>query len=277
MNNTFSLKRFGYLLREIFVEKKLLFLGIATALVLYQFLLTKSLESLSLLIDYTEFRGFLAISGSVASTFILAVSLGKRYHNSAAGLRNFMLPASGFEKWLSISCIILLFLIVHGILFMAVDAILISALKNEIMVMEINDAERTKLLKEAYPYSLTGDISLANVIITLFLAGILLVGSTYFKKNKVVLTLLSVVGIVGLIFLINWGAGYLIFGDTTTIDTLFPFTSADFTFQIEGSERVNEIHLEHPKVSSRAFLVAYLTLAVLLFIIYYFRLKETEV
>ncbi len=277
MNNTFSFKRFGYLLREIFVEKKIFYLGILLALIIYQSLFTNLFDVLILGMEYMNVRGFIIISSAIVGIMLITSILTKRFDKSAIGIRNFMLPVSPFEKWLSILVVIGTFLFFQSLLFKIVDAVILTTLRTEIKASSLNETQKLAQLADLTAYSMFGDIATANVIIVTFLASLILLGSTYFKKNKIAFTLISTVVILVLVFLLNWGINYFVFGIPSGLDQHTPFVSSEYEIVHKTLDIRNNVQLSNSDISQMILKVAYPLLALILFITYYFRLKETEI
>jgi hypothetical protein len=91
VNNTFSPKRFGYLLREMIVEKRIFFLGLFVALSAFHLIVG---FIFGFPYAYPDFRGVIAVTCSLVGTFVIALFLTKRFEKSAIGIRHFRLLTS---------------------------------------------------------------------------------------------------------------------------------------------------------------------------------------
>lgn len=268
MNKAFSFHRFRSLLGEMIFDKSIFFLGILIALVSYHFLTTAFFDVPVVETDYQFLRGFINFSGASAGFLLILSVLIKRYDGTVVGIQSYMLPASIFEKWLSIICILVAYLISHNLLFKLCDEIILVLLAQ-------NDFQD---LTKISPYSIFGNMAATNFILIMFFASLLLLGSTYFKRNKIVFTLISSVGILLSIFLLNWAVNLLTFGLPSSLDQHTPFVTSGYEFTNEQLDETYFIHVQHSSdVYTMLVKRAFPLLSIILFIIYYFRLKETEI
>lgn len=274
MNNTFSFKRFGYLLREILVERKIFFLGLFVALIAIHLILG---YAFGFPYAYADFRAAIALTCFYLGTFALVLAFTKSFDKSAVGLRSFMLPISHLERWLSVLIFITGFLLIFSLLFKLVDSVLITSMKSYINSLDMDDIRETKALEKLTPYTLSSDVSKAVVIFSTLLAVWFLTISSYFKKNKLITAFFVAFAVLFILYVVNWGVNYLFFGIANGLDHNVPFTSSSFEVVNEELGTRNYIRLETGE--SKTIILSYVTpiLTIFLSIIYYFRLKETEI
>lgn len=269
MNTTFSPKRFGYLLREMIVEKRIFFLGLFVALFAFHLIIGFTL-------GYPDFRGAIAVTCSLVGTFVIALFLTKRFEKSAIGIRHFMLPTSQLEKWLSVLVFYIGFILIYNVLLKIGDVILLSAMKLQIESLKLDSLRETQALEKLTPYTFWNDSNRAAILISTFLASWFLTVSTYFGKNKMVLALFAGIGSVFILFMVNWGINYMTFGIPSELSQPTPFANSNFEFTNDKLELRNNIELEVDQ--SKKLVIRYIApiMTIFLFVIYYFRLKETE-
>jgi hypothetical protein len=92
-----------------------------------------------------------------------------------------------------------------------------------------------------------------------------------------VLALFAGIGSVFILFMVNWGINYMTFGIPSELSQHIPFANSNFEFTNDKLELRNNIELEVDQ--NKKLVVKYIApiITIFLFIIYYFRLKETEI
>lgn len=275
MNNTFSFKRFEYLLREILAEKKVFFLGLFVALVSMHVIIGFAFGFPN---AYADLRREAIFSiCSLIGTFAIALTVTKRFSDSLGSIRSFLLPVSHVEKWLSILFLYIGFLLVHTILFKITDSVLLVIMKSYINSLNLDTITAEEALKELIPFEITSDTSRSVSLFATLLIAWLLTASTYFSKNKLVLSLFTALAVFFVLYVANWGINYIFFGIPNGLDHHVPFTSSSFEIVNDESGTINYIRLVLDNNSRLLLNYIIPLITAFLFIIYYFRLKETEI
>ncbi len=221
MNQIFHTKRFLLLLATILEGRKKYLLAVPILIIIIQFitflqdLLPRDFETSPYYklktVDYF-YPGFLA------GTVIIAIIFSGLYQSDRKKIVQVLLPASTFEKWSAILLSSLVpFTIIYFILFV---------LLNHTMAAMVNDhigtvAENSRItIVPFFPYTY---VLFHYITACWAIASFILVGTTYFKKAPIILTLVSLMGFCYLGFYINLGIIHLILPEGSTLGHAFPF------------------------------------------------------
>ena len=215
MNNTFSIKRFGLILRKTFLEKPMQMIGfplLTLTVVLILYVIIKALSG----IDMAQRISFFV--GLVGGSFFLGSFVFGYFSNNASGSSFLSLPASHFEKWL---CGVLIAGVFYPIAFLifyyGIDTLFVALYHNS---LDPASPFYKQQYEAVYRFDLGGVIA-GNVYILFFIyTGAMLVGSLYFNKVSVIKTAIALCIICLVIFGANWLFATLLFGN---IDDASPF------------------------------------------------------
>jgi hypothetical protein len=191
MNNTFELKRFNLVFKKLLFERSLSLWG---GFILFSFVawITYPYPRNSELINNwvneraNLFGIFLILSG------IYWVSMGFNYFSNREEETNYLLlPASYFEKWLSVVVLLGLFSAFYFAFFRALDTTYVVYYRNH-----LDPANR--LYRDLYntaqvmPFLRDGNSNSYSFFFTI--TGVIAVGSLYFNKMSLIKTLLFFIG-----------------------------------------------------------------------------------
>jgi len=215
VNNTFSIKRFGLVLRKAFLEKPMQMIGfplLALTIVLILYVIIKALSG----IDMAQRISFFV--GLVGGSFFLSSFVFGYFSNNANGSSFLSLPASHFEKWL---CSVLIAGVFYPIVFLifyyGIDTLFVALYHNG---LDPASPFYKQQYEAIYRFDLAGVIA-GNVYILFFIyTGAMLLGSLYFNKVAVIKTAIALCIICLVIFGANWLFATLLFGN---IDDASPF------------------------------------------------------
>lgn len=274
MNNTFSLKRFGFLLREILVERWVYFVGVFVIISVGQFLVGYMFDGPSLLIASQTLRFSLsALVGIVAVVAILV----KRYQHSSTGVSNLLTPASKLEKWGSIVVIaFILFWVFFLLIFFIAETTLYEIALNR--ARKLGDQQSVDILKD---FNLLKEV-VSNFyppfIFVSFFAAWIILSATYLRKNILPISIIGFGILLFVGFTINWFIAQSLFEGPISFGQATPFYNVVVEKKMSAAPgtSVFELNLFQDKsVVLYHFVFPLLFISAL--IIYYFRLKETEI
>jgi hypothetical protein len=215
VNNTFSIKRFGLLLKKTFLEKPMQmigFPGLILTLVLILYVLVKALSGFDMAQRISFFVGL------AGGSFFLASFVFGYFSSNASGSSFLSLPASHFEKWL---CGILIAGIFYPIVFLifyyGIDTGFVALYHNS---LDAASPFYKQDYESVYTFDLNGIIA-RNVYVLFFIyTGAMLLGSLYFNKVSIIKTAIALCIICLVIYGANWIFASMLFGN---IDDAAPF------------------------------------------------------
>lgn len=229
MNNTFSFRRFGLLLRKTIYEKGLV-LGGTFILVIVLILFGYSSLSNVRQSAYPQSIGF--VIGLFSITIIVNILLNNFSKKSIAA-SYLTLPCSNFEKWLSIFVTaVLIYLPLFLVVLKVVDLLFLDYYR-ELAVTKFHYS--AKQLEVDFPYlaySFIEKDNLNRMTFSLFLStffglgGVAVVGSLYFNQKSYIKSALVFLGLfVAFSFLGDLLFSFII-GEKTTTSGILNFTKA---------------------------------------------------
>lgn len=207
MNNTFNIKRFGWLFKKSLLEKRMHtfgFTGLIFVIVLILYAVVKTISGYDMAQRITFFIGV------AAGSFFLASFIFGQFSSNASGSFFLTLPASTFEKWL---CGILIAGLLYPLVFLGfyriLDTVFVSMYHHS-----LNPASPfyKRQYESVYLFDLKGSIARNVDIMSLLYTGSMLVGSLYFNKLAIIKVALTLSGIFIVIFGLNWVMAIGLFG-----------------------------------------------------------------
>lgn len=267
MNNTFQTRRFGWLLRKTFLERKVQTFGL-TALVLgisvILYAVCKTLMGFGAAQNLTFIWG-LSGGGCFLASFVFGY-----FASNASGISYLTLPASVFEKWLSGILIgVILYPVIFLVFFRIMDSTFIAIYHNS-----LDPASPTYKSDFASVYTLPFDGRLALRVYNLFLifTSVSFLGSLYFNKVSFVKVALVFCAFCFFIFTLNWMIAKMFFGD---IASAFPFAGVSISIGKSMNPEEGSIDLPERVFLFTRFFFDYI-IPVCLFVLVYLRLREKE-
>jgi len=263
MNDTFNMKRFGWLFKKTILERPSQLLGM-TFLTLVIVLLIYAILKYLAPWDVAQNGSFmigLAGGGSFLASFVF-----NYFSSNASGSSYLTLPASHFEKWLCAVLIsVVLFTIIFLVFYRVIDTTFVGLYHKSL-------DPKSPFYKEMYnavqvlPYD--GFIALQTYKMFVNFTAAILVGSLYFNKAAFIKVALIVCGLfIGGSFLNGLMAKVII----DNVDKALPYHGVFITVGKEFGK------IELPSYASKAvnICILYIIPAVLL-ITAYVRLREKE-
>jgi hypothetical protein len=177
MSNTFSLSRFGLLLKKTLLERPMQLVGLTAlslAIVFFSYVITKSL------VGFEDAQNISYILGLIGGGCFLASFVFGYFSSNAMGSSFLTLPASHFEKWL---CGVLitgvLYVLIFLLFFYFIDTIFVGMYHRS---LDPQGPFYKELFDQVQNFQF--DRFVASKVLSMFLnfAGAMLVGSLYFNK-----------------------------------------------------------------------------------------------
>lgn len=263
MNNTFSSKRFGLLLKKTLLERPMQLFGFTGLIFILVFILYAVIKSFSGIgsAQTISFIWGLSGGGCFLASFVFAY-----FSSNSKGSSYLTLPASHLEKWL---CGMLIACILYPVLFM----LFFRMMDAGFVAMFHNSLDPTSpFFKEQYAsaYLFAYDDIIAAKVYSLFLlfTSLMLLGSLYFNRINFIKSAITICVICLSCFALNWFIAKTLFGN---INDAAPFNHVTIPV---GKE---EASIQLP--ATLANLYQYSFFYVIPFLLYgltYIRLREKE-
>jgi len=263
MNDTFSVKRFGWLFKKTLLERPaqlmcLTALSFSLSLIIYAVVRMMS--------NFDDAQNFSFLVGLVGGGCFLASFVFGQFTSNASGSSFLTLPASVFEKWL---CGV----VITGILYLFLFLIFFRLMDMAFVGIYHNGLDpKAAFYQEQYNavHLLAYDELVARSSFIMFFnfAGIMLVGSLYFNKAAFIKVALITCGICVGAFLLNLLIAKMFFSN---MQTAFPYY---MVWLMKGKER-GRMELPEDSMKVVAIFFRYLIPAMLWFLAF-MRLREKE-
>ncbi len=264
MNDTFNLKRFGWLFKKTIFERPAQPLGLIGLILLIDLLLYTVGTNINMVWDAVQELTF--ILGFVGGGSFLAAFVFNYFYSNAIGSSYLTLPASSFEKWL---CAVLISSVIFTLIFLVFYRIMDTAFVESYHKSLDPKSPFYKQMYEHvnfFPYD--GFVASKSYIMFVNFTGAMLVGSLYFNKVSFIKVALIICGLfIGGHFL-NYLMAKAVFGN---IDKALPF----YCVFIPVGKEFGKVEL--PANASKAIDICmqYIVPAILLGVAY-IRLREKE-
>ncbi len=263
MNNTFSLRRFSWLLKKTILERPAQLAGLTALSFLVSLLIYGIVRMMS---GFDDAQNFSFLVGLLGGGCFLASFVFGHFTSNASGSSFLTLPASLFEKWLCGVVITgVFYLLLFLLFFRLMDMAFVSFYHKGLDPAAPFYKEQYDLVRV-----LAYDEFVADKSFMLFFnfAGIMLVGSLYFNKAAFIKVALIACSIWLGAFLLNLLIANIFFKN---VQTAFPYY---LVWLMEGKERGR---LELPEATLRIIKIFFqLVLPVILWSLAWLRLKEKE-
>jgi hypothetical protein len=267
MNNTFHVKRFGWLLRKTLLERRVQTLGLTAlllgiSLIIYAFCKTA--------VGFGPAQNLTFIWGLAGGGCFMASFVFGYFGSNASGISYLTLPASLFEKWLTGILIgVILYPLIFLLFFRVMDSGFIAIYHNS-----LDSASPSYHSDYASVYTLPFNGRLALRVYNLFLifTPVSFLGSLYFNKVGFVKVALVFCAFCFFIFILNWMIAKLFFGD---IAGAFPFREVSMSIGKSMNPEEGAIGMPERIYQSTEFFFDYIIPAAL-FALVYLRLREKE-
>jgi hypothetical protein len=267
MNNTFELKRFGWVFKKLIFERSLHLVGSFTLVALFTWFLysvTGRVYDGEAVTPAQESFGIGLTFGGIYWVF----TSFSYFSNNTEGYSYLMLPASYLEKWLSSVLLLGVFILLFCLYFRILDTIYLDKFLEKM----VSYKDYSKILATAYPLSFWGEtrVSLEFHYFAFFNAtSAMAVGTLYFNKNAFIKTaFISLVFSIGLSFL-NMKVGGMLLNEGVNVIPQELWRSA-FVSKAESYVRL-------PEPINTAYMIGFdYLLPVALWLIALIRLREKE-
>lgn len=263
MNDTFNLKRFGWLFKKALFERPMQLFGLLSLTLLISLLLYVILKTI---LGFEEGQNASFIFGLVGGGTFLASFVFNYFSSNARGSSYLTLPASHFEKWL---CGVIITGILFTLLFLVFYRIMDSTLvRLYLNGLDPKDPYFQEKFDAVHPFPLNGFVAGKTYMMFLNFSTAMLIGSLYFNKAAFIKVALIICALyIGGNFL-NYYMAKAIFG---TIEKALPF----YCVFIPVGNSFGKVLL--PDYASKAvdICLLYMTPAILC-IATYIRLREKE-
>jgi hypothetical protein len=263
MNDTFNIKRFGWVFKKSILERPALMLG----LMLVTLVIT--------LLTYAIVQSMAGIAKAQVSAFVFGFLVGGSFMSSSAlgyfssnssGTSFLMLPASHLEKWL---CAVLISGVIYAAIYLCffrlVDVFFVN---NYHQGLDPNSPNYQNLYHSVEVFGFNNEIAKNIFIIFFNISGAMLLGSLYFNKVSYIKVALLVCTLVIFTYFTNLLIAGLFFNH---IDMATPFKSV---FLKVGSA-IGIVDLPEGVNSAISFLISYVIPGTL-WLTALIRLKEKE-
>lgn len=208
MNNTFSLKRFGFLFKKVILERPMQIIGVMVLLLILSLILYAVAKRLA---GFNAAQNLTFIWGLSGGGFLLASFVFGYFSTNASGASYLTLPASYFEKWL---CGILIVGVIYPFIFLLfyhlVDISFVASYHNSI-------DPSSPFYKEQYDavdsFDINSIIAWKVYVMFFFLTGSMFIGSFYFNKIAFIKTGILICIFCISIYGLNWLIAKMFFGN----------------------------------------------------------------
>lgn len=264
MNDTFNLKRFGWVFRKFLWERPAQILGLL-GLALAISLLTYAIMHTS--IGIGKAQGMAFTFGIISGISFMASAVFGYFGSNASGSSFLMLPASHFEKWL---CGILftgvLFTCVYLGFFRLIDIFFVNGYRNSLDPHSFNYQELYHSV-EIFPFNSAMAKTIYMLVVNV--AGAMLVGSLYFNKVSFIKVALLICALIACIHLFNQLIASFFFSN---IDMAVPYQGIFLKVGKEVGRIDMPTHIDNIIMAA-----IYYVIPAILWITAYIRLVEKEI
>ena len=263
MNDTFSLQRFGWLMRKIILERTTQVLGTIGLCITITFIIyavTRLLQGIEVA-QNAAFETGLALGGPLVASIVFGY-----FNNNATGSSFLTLPASLLEKWLSgvlITGIVYFFLFLGC--FRIIDLAFVAQLHHS---LDPHLPYYKEMYEAVHILSYTEFFANGTYMLFFNFSGIVMLGSLFFNKAAFVKTALIICGIITGSFLLNLLVVSLLIKNT---QVAFPFS---IVWIWVGTERAS-LELPSESVEKLKFIFRFV-LPAIFWSLSLLRLKEKE-
>lgn len=264
MNNTFNLKRFGWLFKKTILERPVQLAGLIGLILLIDLILYIVCRHINMVWEAIQNVTF--IFGFVGGGSFLAAFVFNYFSSNASGSSYLTLPASSFEKWL---CGVLIAGVIYSLIFLvfyrSMDTAFVELLHKTLdpkgpFYKETYEAVRI------FPYD--GFVASKSYMMFVNFTSAMLVGALYFNKATFIKVALIVCGLFIAGTFLNSLIAQLIFD---TVDKALPY----YGVFIPVGKEFGKIVL--PSYASKAVDICILyVLPAILLTTAYVRLREKE-
>ncbi|MEJ7740081.1 MAG: hypothetical protein WKF97_21895 [Chitinophagaceae bacterium] len=263
MNDTFNIKRFGWLFKKTLLERPVQLFGLVGLSLIISLLIYAAFKDL---VGYDEAQNLSFICGLVGGGVFLSSIVFNYFSSTASGSSYLTLPASHFEKWL---CGVIITGIIFTFLFLVfyhiIDATFVLLYHNS---LDVKNPYYKEMYESVHSFSLDGFIAGKTYIMYLNATGAMLIGSLYFNKASFIKVALIVCALYIGGHLLNYFIAKAVFDN---IDKALPY----YCVFIPVGKEFGKVLL--PGYASVAVDISLLYIVpAILWLVTYVRLREKE-
>lgn len=220
---------------------------------------------------YAEVRSIFAIFGLIFGPIIYIWIASNEFTNSSQGITYILLPISIFEKWIINNVIVIgFYYFTFGFIFRLVDYSIVARINKKFTGLPEYSEVLSKLTVLKYNDILFYLPVLLGVLVSIWI----FIGVMHFRKNALIYSILTLLGVVAFLIFANFVVAKIIFGELLVFDirSLIPF-SALF---VESQEENHRLLLRAPPIVKSIEFIIFIVIIILLSIIYYAKLNEKD-
>jgi hypothetical protein len=261
MNEIFNFKRFSLSIRRLFVEKGIKMIGsILIILLVITLFMNMNFDPGF----YVEIRMVFLILALMFGPVLYMGVVANEFTNHSKGISYLLMPNSTFEKWILNNVVVIAFYyFVFGALFRLIDLWMVGRLHNSF------DLPEGMLTTMDYT---SNEIIIASLVGTGISIGILL-GSHYFKKNSMVLSLLIMFGLLMLVFFLDYLFANILFNGQIYFGDTAPFGSVAVT---DPTSALGHYDVQTPLNAIQLVSYVFVPVVAMLSLTYFVRIKEKQ-
>jgi hypothetical protein len=263
MNDTFNIKRFGWVLRKSILERPAQMLGlmvVTLVITLITYAIVQNMAGIAKA-QVCAFVFGLLIGGSFISSLVLGY-----FSSNSSGTSFLMLPASHLEKWLSAVLVAgVLYVCIYLGFYRLIDILFVNSYHHK---LDPNSPNYQTLYHAVEVFTFNNQISSQIFMMFANLSGAMILGSLYFNRVSYIKVALVICSVVLGTYFLNLLIANVFFDH---IDLAIPFRSL---FLKVGSE-IGIVDLPQPLNELLSILIRYVIPAIL-WITAYIRLDEKE-
>jgi hypothetical protein len=199
MNNTFELKRFSLVFKKLLFERSIMLYGSFTLVALFTWFIYHTTIGVHFNISSFQMYEMQAFAIGLNLGGIYWVATGFNYFaHKEEGYNYLTLPASHFEKWLSVLLLLFVFFVFYCLFFRVLDTLYINYLKNHLNLPQDSYANKMYFYRHVEPLSFWGNTSvsmMAPYSIFIYMTGLMAIGGLYFNKTALIKTIFASIGL----------------------------------------------------------------------------------
>jgi MFS family permease len=263
MNDTFNIKRFGWLFKKTLLERPMQLFGLsalALVIVFFAYIFGKAMSGF----DTAQNASFLL--GLVGGGCFLASTVNAYFSSNAMGSSFLTLPSSHFEKWL---CGIL----ITGVFYVAIFLFLYRLMDSTFVEIYHRSLDpEGPFFKELYEqvqiFPFNEFVAKKGFLMFLNFAGVMLIGSFYFNKASFIKVALLISGLWFFAFFINLIIAKAMIND---VEMAMPY------FMVWIKMGTEEGRIELPENTQKIIdIFIWYIIPTMLWVLAYLRLREKE-
>jgi hypothetical protein len=215
MNNTFELKRFSLVFKKLLFERSLMLYGSFILVALFTWFIYYATHGVYLDIPSFQMVQMQAFGIGLNLGGIYWVSTGFNYFSSKEeGCNYLILPASYFEKWLSVVLLLGVFMLFYCLFFRILDTLFINYLHNH-LENSYSSPEKLSFYNAAKALSFGNNNTQVSLRFPYFIffnvTALMAIGGLYFNKMALIKTVFASIGLYILLYYFSYITAKILF------------------------------------------------------------------